>query len=182
MSNTAADPATVVEFWKQAGPKKWFAKDEEFDRVFRDTFLAAHEAAVRGELDGWLEAPESALALILLLDQFPRNAFRGTSRMFESDAQARQVADAAIARGHDQAIDQQLRMFVYLPFGHSESLADQERATALSAPFSPEVKKFADMHCDIIRRFGRFPHRNAVLGRSSTEAELAFLAEGGFAG
>lgn len=175
-------PAAVVEFWKQAGPKAWFAKDDDFDRRFREAFLSAHEAAASGQLDGWLDAPESALALVLLLDQFPRNCFRGTPRMFASDALARAKTDIALQRGHDKAVDPQLCMFFYLPFGHSEDIADQQRAVSLSAGSSPEAQKFAAHHCDIVRRFGRFPHRNAVLGRPSTEAELQFLAEGGFQG
>lgn len=174
--------AAIIDFWKQAGPNMWFTKDDDFDRRFRETFLEAHEAAVRGELDCWLDAPDSALALVLLLDQFPRNSFRGTPRMFESDELARAKTDAAIQRGHDEAVDLQLKMFFYLPFGHSEDLADQERAVALSSGFGPEVRKFSVGHRDIIKRFGRFPHRNAVLGRTSTAEELAFLAEGGFAG
>jgi uncharacterized protein (DUF924 family) len=176
------NPAAVVEFWKQAGPKMWFTKDDDFDRRFRETFLEAHEAAVRGELDAWLDTPESALALVLLLDQFPRNSFRGTPRMFASDSQARAKADAALQRGHDKAVDPQLRLFFYLPFGHSEELADQERAVALSAGLGPEVTKYSLEHRDIIKRFGRFPHRNAVLDRTSTADELAFLSEGGFGG
>src|SRR5688572_11861947 len=100
--------AAIIDFWKQAGPQMWFTKDDDFDRRFRDTFLEAHEAAVRGELDSWLDSPDSALALVLLLDQFPRNSFRGTPRMFESDALARAKTDTAIQRGHDQAVDPQL--------------------------------------------------------------------------
>jgi len=176
------DPGAVIDFWKQAGPKMWFTKDDDFDRRFRETFLEAHEAAVRGELDAWLEAADPALALVLLLDQFPRNAFRGTPRMFESDALARSKTETAIQRGHDKAVDPQLRFFFYLPFGHSENLADQERGCSLGEDLNPEIRKFALGHRDIIRRFGRFPHRNAVLDRTSTAEELAFLAEGGFGG
>jgi uncharacterized protein (DUF924 family) len=120
---------------------------------------------------------------VLLLDQFPRNSFRGTPRMFASDELARAKADIAIRHGHDRAVDPQLRFFFYLPFGHSENLADQEHGLSLSAGLlDPEALKYALGHRDIIARFGRFPHRNAVLGRTSTAEELAFLAEGGFAG
>lgn len=184
MPSTAepVSPSAVIAFWNEAGPQKWFSKDDDFDRRFRDGFLTAHEAAARGELDGWLDAPESALALVLLLDQFPRNAFRGKPRMFATDSLARATTDLAILRGHDRGVEERVRFFFYLPFGHSEDLADQERGLALGEHLGPEVSKHARGHRDIVQRFGRFPHRNAVLGRPSTEAELAFLAEGGFAG
>lgn len=182
MSAPAFDPAAVVSFWREAGFKAWFAKDDEFDRRFRDTFLAAHEAAAAGKLDGWLDAPESALALLLLLDQFPRNSFRGSPRMFATDAMALERADQALSRGHDQAIEPPLRLFFYLPFGHSEDLADQERAVRCTVGLGDEASKFAEMHRDIIQRFGRFPHRNVVLGRQSSPEELEFLAAGGFSG
>ena len=177
-----AEAQEVVAFWKNAGPKMWFAKDADFDRRFRERFLAAYEAAARGELSAWLRTPESALALVLLLDQFPRNAFRDTPRMYATDELARSIGDQAIALGYDRLVEEPLQFFFYLPFGHSESLADQERCVALNARFSPEQQKHALGHRDIVRRFGRFPHRNAVLGRTSTEAEVAYLAEGGFAG
>jgi len=184
MSSTASpvSPSAVIAFWNEAGPQKWFSKDDDFDRRFRDTFLITHEAAARGELDGWLDAPDSALALVLLLDQFPRNSFRGTPRMFATDALARAKTELAIERGHDHAVDERVRFFFYLPFSHSEELADQERAVALGEHLGPELSKHTRGHRDIVQRFGRFPHRNAVLGRPSSEAELAFLAEGGFAG
>ena len=172
----------VVDFWRQAGPERWFAKDTDFDRRFRDRFLGTHEAAARGELMAWLRTPESALALVLLLDQFPRNAFRGTPRMYATDRLAIEVANQAISMGHDRAVAEPLQLFFYLPFGHSEDLAEQERSVALSARFSPEQRQHAIDHAEIVRRFGRFPHRNALLGRTSSEEELQFLAEGGFAG
>lgn len=181
-TQAASEARSVVEFWQQAGPSKWFAKDEDFDRRFREAFLPLHEAAARGELDDWIEQPASALALVLLLDQLPRNAFRGTPRMYATDAAARRCAASLIERGHDRALDPSLQLFCYLPFSHSESLADQERAVALMAPLGPEVAKHAIEHRDIVERFGRFPHRNAILGRESTDAERAFMAEGGFAG
>jgi uncharacterized protein (DUF924 family) len=174
--------AEVVQFWRDAGEKAWFEKNEAFDNGFRTRFLAAHTAAARGELDGWLETPEGALALILLLDQFPRNCFRGSPRMFATDAKAVSVAEAAIAAGHDLALPEDIRVFVYLPFEHAEDLALQERCVALCAPLRADYLRFAVVHRDIIARFGRFPHRNAVLGRDSSAEELAFLAEGGFAG
>ena len=178
----AADAMAVVEFWKAAGPQQWFSKDDEFDRTFRERFLALHERAARGELDDWLDSPVSALALILLLDQFPRNAFRGSPRMYATDQLAVHHANRAIERGYDRAVDEQLQFFFFLPFGHAESLLEQERCVALNERFGPEIVKHAIEHADIVRRFGRFPHRNAILGRPSTQAELEFLRQGGFSG
>jgi uncharacterized protein (DUF924 family) len=177
-----AEATAVVEFWKSAGSKRWFAKNADFDRSFRERFLPAHERAARGELDYWLDSAVSALALILLLDQFPRNAFRGAPRMYATDELAVHHAGRAIERGYDGAVDDELQFFFYLPFGHSESLADQERSVALNRRFGPEQARPALGHAEIVRRFGRFPHRNAILGRPSSAAELAFLSQGGFAG
>ena len=174
--------ADVVDFWRVAGAEKWFGKDAAFDADFRDRFLAAHEAAASGALDSWAETADGALALMILLDQFPRNAFRGTARMFATDAKALVLADAAIGAGLDAEVEPALRAFLYLPFEHSEALADQDRAVALFRPLGADLLHWAEVHRDIIVRFGRFPHRNAVLGRSSTVEELAFLESGGFAG
>ncbi len=176
---TAAD---VVSFWKEAGPSKWFRKDAAFDAAFRNRFLAAHERAAKGELDHWRQTAAGALALLILLDQFPRNCFRGTARMFATDAKAKALAADAIELGHDQATDENLRSFFYLPFEHSEELADQQRAVALTEPLGGESHRYALIHLDVIERFGRFPHRNDVLGRASTPEEIAFLKAGGFAG
>ncbi len=176
---TAAD---VVQFWREAGEKAWFEKNEAFDAAFKARFHAAHEAAARGELDPWLETPEGALALIILLDQFPRNAFRGTARMFATDAKAVDTADRAIAAGHDQALGEDVRVFLYLPYEHAEDLALQERAVSLCAPLREDYARFAVVHRDIIARFGRFPHRNKLLGRRTTPEEQVFLESGGFAG
>ena len=178
----AAPSTVVVEFWREAGPGLWFAKDAVFDRRFRERFLADYEAAARGELAAWAETPEGALALIILLDQFPRNAFRGTPRMYATDDRARAVADAAIARGHDAQIPPPLRLFVYLPFGHSESLADQARSVTLAAGLGEPTLSRARHHEAIVRRFGRFPHRNPILGRTPTAEEQSYLAAGGFGG
>jgi uncharacterized protein (DUF924 family) len=175
-------PADIVRFWREGGRDRWFAKDDAFDQRFRAQCLALHEAAARGELSAWAETTEGALALVLLLDQFPRNCFRGTARMFATDAQAREVAAAAIAAGHDRAVVEDLRAFFYLPFEHSERLEDQDRAVALSAPLDEKTKEYAELHREIIRRFGRFPHRNAILGRKSSPEEQRFLDEGGFSG
>lgn len=172
----------VVRFWQAAGPKTWFARDDAFDRHFRDTFEADHVAAAEARLADWARTAEGALALVILLDQFPRNAFRGTPRMFATDAQARRVADAAIAAGHDMMVVQALRLFFYLPFEHAEDLADQERAVALIGPLGAELLTYALLHRDVISRFGRFPHRNPILGRPMTQEEQRFLDEGGFQG
>jgi uncharacterized protein (DUF924 family) len=174
--------AEVVDFWRDAGEKAWFRKDAAFDTEFRTRFLEAHEDAAAGALDHWAETPEGALALILLLDQFPRNCFRDSPRMFATDARAVARAEAAIAAGHDRALPEDIRVFLYLPFEHAEDLALQERCVALCAPLRADYLRFAVLHRDIIARFGRFPHRYAVLGRASTAEENAFLAEGGFAG
>jgi uncharacterized protein (DUF924 family) len=176
------DASSVVEFWQQAGEDKWWRKDEAFDRDFRERFLALHERAAAGELEGWLAEATSALALMILLDQFPRNAFRGSARMFATDPLARRYASAALQAGFDRAIDAPLHMFFYMPFEHSESLADQERSVALQVHLGPKLHKYALLHQDIIQRFGRFPHRNPLLGRETTPAEQAFLDGGGFAG
>lgn len=182
MTAAFTNPSEVVAYWREAGPSRWFAKDDAFDREFRAKGLAFHEAAARGDLDTWVTTPEGALALMILLDQFPRNAFRDTPRMFETDAKALRMADAAIAAGHDQAVSPDLRLFFYLPFEHAEDLAAQERAVALIAPLGGELLDYAEVHRDIIRRFGRFPHRNAILNRETTPEEQRFLDDGGFAG
>ena len=180
--STPGPAAAVVDFWREAGSARWFAKNDDFDRVFRERFLKLHEAAARGELADWLAAADGALALVVLLDQFPRNAFRGTTRMYATDTLARAVADAAIAAGHDRTVDGELQVFFYLPFGHSENLTDQERAVTLCRRLGQPTLSFAERHRDIILRFGRFPHRNPILGREMTEEEQRFLDEGGFAG
>jgi uncharacterized protein (DUF924 family) len=178
----AADAAAVVDFWRSAGPAQWFAKDPVFDREFREQFLAQHEAAARGALENWLVAPYPALALVLLLDQFPRNAFRGTPRMYATDAHGRSAADAAIRAGCDHGVETTLRLFFYLPFAHSEDLNDQEHSVALARRLGQPHLAHAEGHRDIVRRFGRFPHRNPILGRTMTAEEQRFLDEGGFAG
>lgn len=170
---TAAD---VVSFWREAGPEAWFKKDEAFDARIRERFLSTYEAAADGKLSAWESHAEGALALLILLDQFPRNMFRGQARMFETDPMARAIAAGALVRGFDAEMPQDMRSFFYLPFEHSESLKDQERSVALfKATGDAELLKWAEIHADIIRRFGRFPHRNAVLGRATTPEEQAFL-------
>lgn len=177
-----SESADLVDFWRRAGPSSWFAKDSAFDARFRERFLPLHERAARGERDAWRDEADAALALVLLLDQFPRNAFRDSARMYATDEKARAVARHVVAVGHDQRIAPDLRLFCYLPFAHSESLADQDHSVALMRTLGAETLEHAEGHRDIIRRFGRFPHRNALLGRTSTRDEQAFLDAGGFAG
>jgi uncharacterized protein (DUF924 family) len=174
--------ADVIDFWRAAGPKQWFRKDAAFDREIEARFLGVHEAAAAGHLSDWEATPDGALALLLLLDQFPRNMFRGGARAFATDPLARAVADRAIAHGFDAGAPSAERIFFYLPFMHSENLADQERSLALGRQDDGGSEKYAKIHADIIRRFGRFPHRNAILGRVTTPEEQAFLDAGGFAG
>jgi uncharacterized protein (DUF924 family) len=181
-TSPATDAAAVVTFWREAGPRRWFAKDPAFDAHFRARFLSLHEAATRGELAHWMSSSEGALALMILLDQFPRNAFRGTARMYATDGFARVLADAAIRAGHDRQIEADLRVFMYLPFGHSESLADQERSVALVRSLGEPHLSHAQGHHDIVQRFGRFPHRNPILGRTMRPEEQIYLDEGGFSG
>ncbi len=173
----------IVAFWREAGPERWFKKDSAFDEEIRLRFLAIHEAAADGMLRDWQTSPEGTLALLILLDQFPRNMFRGSARAFATDPMARAVAAGALVRGFDAQVPADMRSFFYLPFEHSEDMADQERALALyKADGDADNLKWAELHADIIRRFGRFPHRNAVLGRATTAEEQAFLDQGGFAG
>ena len=176
----------VIAFWQEAGPGKWFAHDGAFDTAISSRFEALHHAAARGELASWRESWEGSLALLLLLDQFPRNLFRGSAHSYATDQLARHLADAAIAAGHDGQAPAELRVFFYLPFEHSEGLADQDRCLALvqalDAASGSEYARWAATHRDIVARFGRFPHRNAALGRISSPEELAYLARGGFSG
>lgn len=172
----------VVAFWRKAGPGAWFEKDAAFDAAFRDRFLGEHLAAARRERDGLMADADGALALMLLLDQFPRNAFRGTAHMYATDPLARHFAAAALDAGHDGATEPALRLFFYLPFAHSEAPADQDRSVRLNGALGRPWVEHAEGHREIIRRFGRFPHRNAMLGRETTTEERAFLEAGGFAG
>ncbi len=181
-AGTPTDARAVVDFWRAAGPSLWFAKDVAFDRSFRDRFLALHEAAASGALESWEATPDGTLALLILLDQFPRNAFRGTPRMYATDDLAKAIAARAVAAGQDRAVAIDLRIFMYLPFGHSEDLADQNRSVELGRALAAEMLAHAEHHRDIVRRFGRFPHRNPILGRGMTVEEQRFLDEGGFAG
>jgi uncharacterized protein (DUF924 family) len=176
-------PAQVLAFWREAGRERWFAADAAFDAAIRERFLGLHEAASQGLLAAWEDTADGALALLIVLDQFPRNMFRGTARAFASDMQARAVAARALARGFDLRFTNPERRFFYLPYMHSEDMDDQQRCLSLCAAAGDrEGVDYAVIHADIIRRFGRFPHRNAILGRGTTPDEATFLADGGFAG
>ena len=156
----------------------WFKTDEAFDREIATRFRDDCEHAAEGLLDGLAATAEGSLALIILLDQFPRNLFRCDARSYATDEKARQIAAQAINRGFDRRFQNNQRLFFYLPFEHSENLADQERSVALISEMQdPDRTKYALRHHEIVARFGRFPHRNEVLGRDSTPEELAFLEE-----
>jgi uncharacterized protein (DUF924 family) len=179
----ALTPSDIVAFWREAGPERWFKKDTAFDDEIRHRFLKIHEAAAQGNLAGWEASAEGALALLILLDQFPRNMFRGSARMFATDPLAHAIAAGSIVRGFDAQVSPEMRGFFYLPFEHAEDIADQERAVAFyKTAGDADGLKWAELHADIIRRFGRFPHRNVVLGRATTAEEQAFLDGGGFSG
>ncbi len=170
------------EFGRPRAP--WFVKSAEFDALIRDRFLATHEAAAAGALDAWASGPLAALALAVVLDQFPRNMFRGTPRAFAADARALALAREVVARGFDDVLLPVQRWFVYLPFEHAEALGAQRESLRLFEPFATDAAgagtfAYAMRHYAIVARFGRFPHRNALLGRESTPEELAFLAQPG---
>ena len=179
----AANPNDVLHFWRAAGPAHWFKKSNRFDDAIRLKFEPVHHAAARGEYDAWTKTAEGALGLLILLDQFPRNLFRGSGHQFATDGKARGIARAVIEAGFDRQVEPELRNFFYLPFEHSEDLGDQDYSVALSAEAGvADDLKWAQLHREIIARFSRFPHRNAALGRVTTPDEQAFLDEGGFSG
>jgi uncharacterized protein (DUF924 family) len=176
-------PADVLAFWRALGPDKWFTRDADVDAAIRGRYFSTYQSGIAGDLSDWEQTAEGALALILVLDQFPRNMFRGTARAFAADHLARGAATRAIARGFDCAFATRERRFFYIPFMHSEDLDDQERCIHFCRDADdPEGATHAEIHADIIRRFGRFPHRNAALGRTTKPDEQAFLDGGGFAG
>lgn len=177
-----AEANALVSFWRTAGPAAWFAKNDAFDQAFRTSFCDLHFAVARREHDHWLGDPYGNLALILLLDQFPRNAFRGSAHMYATDPLARSYARTAIDSNAIAEIEGALKLFVCLPFIHSENIEDQHYALGLYRQHSPDNLRHAQAHCDIVQRFGRFPHRNFQLGRKSTPEEQAFLEAGGFSG
>jgi uncharacterized protein (DUF924 family) len=189
----------ILRFWlgpegapPLANQARWFTADPQLDEEIRTRFGADLEAAARGERDGWADTPRGALALVVLLDQFSRNAGRGTPRAFAQDARALRVAEDAIARGFDARLGLIERWFLYMPYMHTEDHAAQQRCVALFARLAdeapPELRAafagaldYAERHRVIVERFGRFPHRNAILGRASTQEELAFLTQPGSA-
>ena len=178
-----ATPNDILVFWTNAGPTRWFAKNPRFDDSIRLRFEPTHHLAARGTYDAWGETPEGTLALLILLDQFPRNLYRDSAHAFATDPKARAVARPAAERGWHLLVEPALRQFMLLPFEHSENLADQDFGLSLAADLDdPEVMKWVRIHRDIIVRFGRFPHRNAALGRITTPEEQAFLDDGGFGG
>ncbi|MBS0457326.1 MAG: DUF924 domain-containing protein [Proteobacteria bacterium] len=170
----------LLACWREAGYRRWFTRNANFDERLRTDFGAAHMAAARRELDDWMSSADGALALVLLLDQIPRNIFRDSAHAFATDPLARQHASAAIDAGFDAAVDASLRMFFYLPFEHSEALADQDESMRLfTALGDASTLDYARRHHEAIARFGRFPHRNAALGRTTTQAEQQWLDAGG---
>lgn len=176
-------PADILAFWREAGRERWYKPSDAFDAEVRRRFLPLWHKAAAGDLASWEDSDDGALALVIVLDQFPRNMFRGAPEAFASDAPAREVARRAIEGGTDRRIDRLLLEFLYLPFMHSEHLPDQLRCVALfENTDNAENLKYAREHADIIQRFGRFPHRNHLLGRDTTAEERAFLDGGGFAG
>lgn len=172
----------ILDFWfEEAGPDKWYVKNPDFDREITDRFLGQYAQAAAGKLDAWMDTPEGALALVLLLDQFPRNMFRDTAKAFATDEKALTIAKASVARGDDAKIPVFRSRFFYLPYMHSEDLQDQEACVRLFEAVSDRVDnlKWALAHRDVIEKFGRFPHRNAALGRTTTPEEQAWLDAGG---
>ena len=176
-------PADILKFWREAGRDRWYKRDDAFDAEVRQRYLDLWRKASAGELSPWEATDDGALALTIVLDQFPRNMFRNDALTYASDRLARDVAARAISRGVDTRIDPTLLEFLYMPFMHSEHLPDQLRCIALfGATANTENKQYAEDHADIVRRFGRFPHRNRILGRATTPEEQAFLDAGGFTG
>lgn len=177
-------PRDVLDFWFAAGPEKWFKKSDAFDVEIRRRFAETHAQAASGKLDEWGADAQGSLALILVLDQFSRNLWRNDHRAFAQDAKALALADECVHRRYDVETPVTARKWFYMPYMHSEDLAAQERGLVYFAQRldDPETMEFAVDHADIIRRFGRFPHRNTVLGRETTPEEQSFLDEGGFAG
>ena len=167
-----ASPHDVLTFWFAPGQSdRWYAKDEAFDAEIRQRFLPTYEAACSGHLDAWHEGPDSLLALIIVLDQFPRNMFRGSARAFAFDAQAAQFTREGIERGFDGVLDEAQLDFFYMPLMHSESLSDHD----LLRERGRGNNRYSLQHREIIARFGRYPHRNAVLGRDNTPEEASYL-------
>jgi uncharacterized protein (DUF924 family) len=181
MPRTAGE---IVTFWEEVGPRGWYAVDPALDRAIRDRFLEVWVNATRGDYRDWLSAPRGALGYLILTDQFPRNMFRDEGRAFATDRRARDAAIIAVQRNWDLHLPEPIRQFFYLPFMHAETTADQDRSVRLIIARMPETGRdnllHARAHREVIRRFGRFPYRNAALGRATTPAEQAFLDGGGY--
>lgn len=171
-------PEIIINFWfSESSQDFWFNSTPELDTQLRDRFVDTWLAAAEGKLSEWEESAEGALALAIILDQFPLNMFRGQALTYSTDSQARKVVKAAIDKGFDQKLTNDQKAFLYLPFMHSEEMADQERSVELfNKPELEQSYRFALHHQNIVKRFGRFPHRNAILGRHSTPEEIEYLA------
>ncbi len=182
-TETGPAPQDVIQFWFSPETRpNWFKKSDAFDAEVRERFGALYERANAGDLDDWARAPEGSLALILLFDQVPRNIHRNTPKAFQSDEKALAIAKNAVAAGFDKDFGKDERLFLYLPFEHSEDRADQDEAVRLVGTLGDkEYTVYCRRHRDVIYRFGRFPHRNEILGRTSTDADIAFLIERGCA-
>ena len=186
-----SEPKEILDFWfgREDEPgygefrDEWFKRDEEFDRQVRERFLEDYERAARGEYDHWQEEPESCLALVILLDQFPRNLFRDNPRTYATDDKALYISREAVQKGFDRKLPPFQRHFLYMPFMHSENLADQQSSVTLFRQLAeeggPDVTEYAEGHREIVERFGRFPHRNETLGRQTTPEEAEFLEQPG---
>ncbi len=173
-----------IDIWKlwfqDIDSKQWFQKNDEFDVMLRDRFLQHHEKAMQGDYDHWMDDAKGCLSLVVLLDQFSRNIFRGTCNMFASDKKALEMAKHLINEGYDDLFNLHEKVFAYLPFEHSENLKDQEKSLMLFGALGENGKSFhsyAQAHYDVIKEYGRFPHRNVLLGRESTSEELVYLSD-----
>ena len=176
MGKLQITPGEIISFWLDAGKDKWFGQDEQFDALIRENFLTLWRAALSGRLKHWLESDEGILALTIILDQFPRYMFRDDPRAYCSDNDARKIAQLALEKQTDQRIAPELRGFLYMPFEHSEKIADQEKSIELFTALKNEtLLQSAEIHCDIIRQFGRFPQRNKIVGRKTSPDEQIFL-------
>lgn len=187
--NPAEDPfkekpleaSSIIDFWQKAGPQKWFISAPDFDEEIKALYGSVPDQVLAGKYDKWAEQTNECLALILVLDQFPRNIFRGSPKAFAFDEAAKEAAQKIIDQGFDQAYQLPLKRFLYLPFMHSENLKDQRYCIELCEKANdPDGVNFGQIHLDVIEKFSRFPHRNEVLGRQSTPEELKFLQDGGF--
>ncbi len=176
-------PEEILVFWREAGSDRWYTRDAAFDAQVRHRFFGLWQKAATGGLSSWEISDNGALALVTILDQFPRNMFRDDARSYSSDRQALEVANRAIARGADTRIEPVLLEFLYMPFMHSEQMRDQQRCVELfrKTGYTDNIG-YAQEHAETISRFGRFPHRNRILGRATTPEEQAFLDGGGFSG